>query len=335
MVGLAGLVFALVLFVLLAFGAGGAEGSLEILSPVTTFALPVVAMIAFWWEDWPGVKLRAGWSGLTDTAIVAVAGLVLTVVGQAVVSGVDLKALLDEPGAGHVTTFPHTMPLAAGVFTAILQLTLVSEGWPLRKLGRISSGLAALLVSWAVGIAAYLLIVGTGPVTDPGGLVEPGVYGAWLTCLGAWQLVYFVALRGWPFNTIDRRVLRLPAANIVVIACASITYLVLRNLIGWAPQRITAAFGCLIAALLVMAMLFEAWPWILLSKLPGRTGVLVTAVVLAALLYWGLSVVAGQQTWERRHPDDWVAYAALNGIGLGIILQVAIWRRWPLTTDAS
>jgi hypothetical protein len=226
------------------------------------------------------------------------------------------------------------MPLAAGVFTAILQLTLVSEGWPLRKLGRVSSGLAALLVSWAVGIAAYLLIVGTGPVTDPGGPIEPGVYGAWLTCLGGWQLVYFVALRGWPFNTIDRRVLRLPAANIVVIACASATYLVLRNPIGWAPQRITAVFGCLIAALLVMAMLFEAWPWILLSKLPGRTGVLVTAVVLAALLYWGLSAVAGQQTWERRHPDDWVAYAALNGLGLGIILQVAIWRRWPLTTDA-
>jgi hypothetical protein len=334
LVGLAGLVFAMVLFVLLAFGAGGAEPSLEVLGPLTTFALPVVAMIAFWWEDWPGAKLRAGWSGLTDTAIVVVAGLLLTVVGQAAVSGIDLRSVLDpEPGPGHVTTFPFTMPVAAGVFTAILQLTLVSEGWPLRRLGRVSSGLAALAVSWLVGVIAYWLVVGTGPVTEPGGPAEPAAYGAWLTCLGAWQLVFFVALRGWPFGSIKRRVLRLPAANIATLACSFATYLALRQQIP--DHRITAVCGCLIATLLVTAMLFEAWPWIRLSKLPGRTGVLVTAVALAALLYWGLSALAGQLTWERRHPDDWVAFAALNGLGLGIILQVAIWRRWPLTTDAS
>jgi hypothetical protein len=293
-------------------------------------------MIAFWWEDWPGAKLRAGWSGLTDTAIVVVACLLLTVLGQAVVSGIDPRAVLDpEPGPGHVTTFPFTMPLAAGVFTAILQLTLVTEGWPLRRLGRVSSGLAALAVSWLVGVVAYWVVVGTGPVTEPGGPVEPGAYGAWLTCLGAWQLVFFVALRGWPFGPIKRRAVRLPAANIAVIAAAFVSYLVLRLPIGWPDHRITAVFGCLIAALLATAMLFEAWPWIRLSKLPGRTGVLITAVVLTGLLYWGLSALAGRQTWERRHPDDWVAFAALNGLGLGIILQVAIWRRWPLTTDAS
>ena len=40
--------------------------------------------------------------------------------------------------------FPHPMPLAAGAFTVILQLTLVTEGWPLRGLGRVRSGIAAL-----------------------------------------------------------------------------------------------------------------------------------------------------------------------------------------------
>jgi hypothetical protein len=35
---------------LLVFGAGGANGSVLVLGALTTFALPVVAVIAFWWE---------------------------------------------------------------------------------------------------------------------------------------------------------------------------------------------------------------------------------------------------------------------------------------------
>ena len=44
---------------LLALGAGGAERSLLVLGPLVTFSLPLVAMVAFWWEDWPGTRLRA------------------------------------------------------------------------------------------------------------------------------------------------------------------------------------------------------------------------------------------------------------------------------------
>ncbi|MFG1709722.1 hypothetical protein ACFLIM_41735 [Nonomuraea sp. M3C6] len=338
----AGLTFVVPLFFLLAFGAGGAETSLRVLAPLTTFALPAIAMIAFWWEDWPGSSLRAGWAGLTDTLLIAVAAVVLTIAGQAVVASADVRALFDpDPGAGHVATFPHTMPLAAGAFTAMLQLTMVSEGWPLRGLGRVRSGVAALVVSWTAGVLAYLALVGVhdeptampGGLRDLGGPVSPGAYGAWLTAVGVWQLVFFLALRGWPFSTIRRRGPRLLAGNAVVIACGWTTYLILRHTLGWTPNRVLAVCGCVVAAVLVVAMLFEAWPWIrLLSPLPGRTCVLISALAVAGLLYGGLSAYARQVEWVHAAPDDWVGYAALNALGMSVILHVAVWKRWPLAT---
>jgi hypothetical protein len=330
------------LFFLLAFGFGGPERSLEVFGPLTTFALSAVAVIGFWWEDWPGSSLRAGWSGLTDTLLIVAAGVVFTLVGQVIVAGVDVHALFDpEPGVGHVATFPHTMPVAAGVFTIILQLTLVSEGWPLRGIGRIRAGLVALVISWVIGALAYLLLVGAHdePTAMPGGLrdlsgpVAPGSYGAWLTAVGTWQMVFFMALRGWPFYLIRRRLLRLPAANIAVIVCGWVTYVVLRHPLGWSPNRILAVCGSVLTAILVVAMLLEAWPWIrVMSPLPGRTCVLVTSILGGGLLYLLLSAVAHQAHWTHATPDDWVGYAALNALGMAVILQVTIWRRWPVAS---
>ena len=42
------------MFFALAVGTGSAATSLLIFGPLATFALPAVAMIAFWWNDWPG-----------------------------------------------------------------------------------------------------------------------------------------------------------------------------------------------------------------------------------------------------------------------------------------
>jgi hypothetical protein len=129
--GLAGLLLVVPVAVLLAVGAGGPEPSALVLGPLVTFALPAVAMIAFWWEDWPGSSLRPGWSGLVDTALVAVAAVLLTMLGQVVVGPLDVGAILDPaPGPGRVPTFPSTMPLAGAAFVAMLQLTFVCEGWP-------------------------------------------------------------------------------------------------------------------------------------------------------------------------------------------------------------
>ena len=55
-------------------------------------------------------------------------------------------------------TFPATLPLAGAAFVAMLQLSLVCERWPLSGIGRIKSGIAALVLSWAIGAGAYFLL---------------------------------------------------------------------------------------------------------------------------------------------------------------------------------
>ena len=117
--------------------APAVTGRVLVLGPLVTYALPLVAMVAFWWEDWPGTRLRPSWSGWADTALIAAGAVALTGVGQALAGRLDPAALFDpSPGPGHVPTFPVTLPLAGAAFVTMLQVTLVGEGWPLRRLPR-------------------------------------------------------------------------------------------------------------------------------------------------------------------------------------------------------
>ena len=123
------------------------------------FALPAVAVIAFWWNDWPGARLARPWTGLTDTILVAAAAVALTIAGQAVIERPDVRAVFEAyRGPGLPVTFPATLPLAGAAFVAMLQLSLVCERWPLSGIGRIKSGIAALVLSWAIGAGAYFLL---------------------------------------------------------------------------------------------------------------------------------------------------------------------------------
>jgi hypothetical protein len=54
-----------------------------------------------------------------------------------------------------------------------------------------------------------------------------------------------------------------------------------------------------------------------------------TVVLAAAALYAALTTIAHQARWTTTTPEEWVAYASLNAIGLGVILHVGIGRRWP------
>ena len=82
--GLGGLLLATAGFFALALGTGSTTTSLLILGPISTYALPAVAVIAFWWNDWPGARLTRPWTGLTDTILAAAAAVALTLAGQAV-----------------------------------------------------------------------------------------------------------------------------------------------------------------------------------------------------------------------------------------------------------
>jgi hypothetical protein len=110
--------------------------------------------------------------------------------------------------------FPATLPLAGAAFAAMLQLSLVCERWPLAGIGRIKSGIAALVLSWAIGAGAYFLLASLGHLPapqraaaglhNPGGPVATPDFGAALIAVGVWQAVFFIALHGWPVSTITR-----------------------------------------------------------------------------------------------------------------------------------
>jgi hypothetical protein len=338
--GLGGLLLTAVVFVVLALGTGSAATGLLILGPISTFGLAGVAVIAFWWNDWPGSRLSAPWTGVVDTLLVAAIAVVLTIAGQAVIERPDIGAVFEAtPGPAAPTTFPATMALAGATFTAMLQLSLVCERWPLGRLGRFWSGMAALVLSWVIGAGAYFLFVNISylPVAervaaglrDPGGPVTRADFGAALIAVGVWQAVLFIALRGWPVNTITRRSRRLLAGNTLVIGLGAGTYAVMHDAAGLPPGTIGAVCGCVIGAVLVVAMLFEGWPASLLRPAVGRALTLALTAVVALVLYRALAAYADGVRWIRAAPEDWITSASLSFAGAGIILHVGIGLRWP------
>ena len=157
---------------------------------------------------------------------------------------------------------------------------LACERWPLSGFSLLTSGVAGLALSWAVGVGAYFLLVNVDFVPpalraaaglhNPGGPVPALDFGIALIVVGVWQTVFFVVLRGWPVNLVGRRPLRLVAGNALVIGGGAATYLVLRELANLSPQGIGAACGCVISAGLVVALVFEGWPGALLRRLDAR-----------------------------------------------------------------
>lgn len=336
--GLAGLLVVIPVAVGVASGAGGLEPSLRIFGPLSTFALPVAAMIAFWWEDWPGSRLRPPLASLVDVLLVVAGGIAITALGQAVVGRSELGALFDpNQGPGrHSPTFPATMPLAGAFFVAMLQLTLVNEGWPLRNLPRLAAGPVALLVSWAIALSVYLTVVDTPSQPDTtlfsraGHVLSGPHFSALLVAVSVWQVVFYILLRGWPFGVISRRSTRLPIANATVGAAGAISY-VLALVAGLDAPSIDEIGGAVIAAVLLQGMLFDGVP-----RSPGNptrerlTAIAIVAIV-AAGVYFLVAAVAHAATGSSADAKEWIAFACLNAIGIAIILHVGISRRWPFT----
>jgi hypothetical protein len=309
--GLVGLVLVLPIAALLSVGAGGAESSVLVLGPLATFSLPLVAMVAFWWDDWPGTLLRPSWSGWADTVLIAAGAVVFTGLGQIVVGHLDPRAIFaSSPGAGHVPTFPATVPLAAGAFIAMLELTLVGEGWPLRSLAPLPAGLLALAVAWAVALVVYFALAGVR-----------AELGTVLILIAAWQTLFYVAWRGWPFARVATRWRRLTCAHVAVIGAGLLTYLVVHGVLGVGREPLAACAGCFVAAALLLGML--------LDSCLNRSITLIAAVALAAVLALALYGIAGSLRFTRASPDAWVTHVTLNALSVSVLLHVAVGRRWP------
>jgi hypothetical protein len=339
--GLAGLLLVVPVAVLFAFGGGGTADSVKLFAPLIIFALPAVAMVAFWWEDWPGSSLHPGWSGLLNTAVIAAAAILLAIVGQVIVGRLDFVGIFDpNPGPGHAALFPASLPLAGGAFVAMLHLTLVCEGWPLRRLPPFAAGIAALVVSWGAGIILYYVAVdfhappGSG-LTSKSGLLRGPDLGAILVLIGAWQVWGFVVWRGWPFANLRQRWLRIVSANVVVIGGAVLTYTLVHGPGGVSPAVINAAAGCFVAAGLIVGMLFEGIFRPRMGPVPERVATLVSTLIVATALYTLLTAYADSLDWTEPTSQEWVGHAGLNAIGVSVILHVAIGRRWPFGDNTS
>ena len=289
--GVRGLWLVVPIAAVLAVGAGGPESSLLVLGPVITYALPLIVMVAFWWEDWPGTRLapkRAGW---VDTALIAAGAVALAWLGRAITGG---------------PAFPRSLPLGAAVFGVMLELTLVGEGRPLRRLPALAAGPAALAVSWALGLALYFALVRDGTVAGAD-------FGAFVVCVGAWQVLCFVV---WDGIAIASRTVRPACAHALVLGGGVATCLGLRA--AMSAATVTAVGGCFIAGGLVSGMLFEV-----------AAHRFTTALLVGAGLFVALSALARMLPFGQASAEDWVAHATLNALAASTILHVAVGRRWP------
>ena len=137
------------------------------------------------------------------------------------------------------TAGPRT-PLATLAFVATLQISTVSEKWPVDRLGKYSRGVAGVGLAWAVALAVdWSFRTQDAPAVNTAAIL-----------VGTCQVVFFVLLQGWPFLLIHRRMARIVIGNVVTITGGIATYLALHTL-GLTPEIIGAAAGTTIAAALL------------------------------------------------------------------------------------
>ena len=338
--GAGGLLLGAVVFFALALGLGSTEASLLVLGPLAAFALPAVAMIAFWWNDWPGSQLTTPWTGLIDTVLVVGAAVALTIAGQAVVERPDLRGVFEaSPGPGIPATFPATLAAAGAAFTAMLQLSLVCERWPLAGLGRLRSGIAALALAWGVGIGAYFLFVN----------VDRGARRR--TCRRRAPQPRRAHSRAGLRLGPDRRrrlaggVLHRPArlarqrhqpAGPPPDRRERSRHRPRRGHLPGAARRGRPAARRHQRRVRLRHQRRDHRRHALRGLAgrptapgPGRALAVVLTAAVAVALNRALAAYADGVAWGKATPDDWVTIAALSFIGAGIILHVGIGLRWP------
>ncbi len=347
-IGLVGGAVALGLFLILGVIISP-PSSLQILGAVTTFSLPVLIASALWWQGWPVRGLSRPIAGLVNTALIIGLAVVLTALAQVIVGRADLSHLLSVTPAGHgperppFTSYPWTLPLAALIFLTMILLTFVSERWPLRALGTAGAGAAALAVAWIVGLVAYLLLANWNSIVPPPvqgalGLGNPGGPAnafdllGWTLCVAVWAVVVFIPLRGTPLAAIRSTAARVLVGNVAVIALGWLTFLALEHALSLTVPEIAAACGVTIAASIIVALVFEAWPARMVTSDGGRIiALLGTIAVLAAVLFIVLKAIGDARgTWTAANPVYlWMTVCALNFLAAGSILWYGVWGRWP------
>jgi hypothetical protein len=353
-VGVIGLFVASALCLLLGVAIAPLD-SLQILGSVTTFALPILIASALWWHGWPARSSSRAASGLINTLLVAGLAVVLTALAQVIAGRGDVAHLLSTTPVGHGSgrpafpSYPWTLPLAALVFLTMIQLTFVCDRRPLRRLGTPGAGIAAVVVSWIVGLVAYELLANWNAVVpppvqqvlglnNPGGPVSAFNLLGWTLCVAVWSVLLFIPLKGRALRRIGSVPARLVIGNLSTIALGWGTFLLLSGPIGLTVPEIAAACGTVIAASLVAALILEGWPARLVRSAPARDGALLATIAgLAAVMFTALKAVGDAGTaWPPTNPVYlWMTVCALNFVAAGSILWYGVFRRWPVAPPAQ
>jgi hypothetical protein len=257
-------------------------------------------------------------------------------VGQTIVGHFDLSGIFDPTAeAASAPLYPAAMPLGLTVFTAMLQLTLVCEGWPFKRLPRIFAGLAALALSWGLALlvqyTAYVFHapVGSGLHSYKGPFSHEDLAAAFALC-GAWQIWIFLIWRGWPVNTLRSRWLRILLGNLLVCAGTASSLALLEGVLDISAPSVLAPVTSLSSAGLLVAMLFEGAFRSRMSAVSERVAALCASVIVGTGLFIGLSAFADTLTWTVTSAQGWVSHVCVNALGASLLLHVGVSRRWPL-----
>jgi hypothetical protein len=276
-----------------------------------------------------------------DTLLIAAAGIALAVAGQRVIGHVDPAGIFDPtPGPGHSPLYPASLPLGLTAFTAILQLTLAFEGWPLKRLPRLAGGIAALALSWAVALLVQYVAYDFPAPPDSGLFSRSGPFSredisVVLAVCGLWQVWLFIAWRGWPMNALRKRWFWIVVGNVLVLGGAALTYALAYGAGGVEPPAILAAATSFSAAGLLVGMLFEGALRPYLSAAWERVATLAITVAVGAGLCTGLLAYANTLTWSTSNAEAWVGHVSINALAFGVMLHVAVCHRWPLDDKTS
>ena len=336
LLGIAGLAFVVLAVVLLGMMPDKVSALTTTITAIT-FGLPVLIVTTLWWGGWPFQSMSRGAGGWARFIFIIVATLVLTGIGQAVTGAFDFGWMFGTEGAFGI--FPYGFVLAASIFIPMLQLTFVTGKAPFHTMSPVAGGIAALATSWALGLAQYFFLLHWigGPGTPPApptvgnGAIYALDWPAVLLSIVVLQMVFFVLLKGWPFSAITNGVLRFIVVNIFTLGGGVLLFTGLIAL-GLTGNQISAIAGSVTAAVILMEILFDGWPF----RGPDSAGTRVGKLIVMGLLTWGLYALLltvgsiGYPEGPDAPPTElWVAGIGLNIIAAFAITHVAVFGRWP------
>jgi hypothetical protein len=202
-------------------------------------------------------------------------------------------------------------------------LTLVWEGWPLKRMHRLPAGIyrpgALSALSWGAALAVdYVAYDFPAPpesgLTSQSGPFSGEEISALLALCGSWQVWIFLVWRGWPLHSLRRRWLRIVLGNLLVIGGTALTYAIVRGLAAVDLPVVIAIAAGFNSAGLVVVLLFERVFRSRRAPAWERVATFLSTAVGGVLLFVVLLAYAETLTWSTAGAAAWVGHVCVNAV---------------------